>query len=307
MTGAWSGYVIALVALNIIGCVWLIVWTGRRRPGDPGPTDTSHVWDGDLTEYNQPMPRWWVNLFYLTIIFSLGYLAWYPGLGNFAGTSGWTSVREHDADKAREDAKVDAALAGYRDQPIDALARDPVAVKLGRSVFSNHCATCHGSSAQGAIGYPNLGDAIWQWGGTPERVLETVLDGRTAAMPGWQQVLGGELGVTEVAVYLQSLRGEPADAQLAAAGATRYATICAACHGTGAKGNIALGAPDLTDDYWQYGGDSVAIRHSIAIGRQGMMPAHRPLIGETRARLAAAYVWSLSQHETPSPTTPPAP
>lgn len=296
MSAGWSWFVIVLIVLNLGGCLWLIWWTGRRRPGDPAATDTSHIWDGDLTEYNKPMPRWWINLFYLTIAFTVGYLVWYPGFGAFAGSSGWTSAREHDAEKAAQDKKLDAAFAPFAGQSIDAIARDPRALKLGRAIFANNCATCHGSSAQGAIGYPNLTDTIWHWGGAPEQILETVLGGRQAAMPGWEGALGGPQGVTEVAVYLQSLRGERVDAGLARAGELKFAGICVSCHGADGKGNQALGAPDLTDDYWLYGDSMAAIRQTIAQGRNGAMPAHAPIIGETRARLVAAYVWSLSNN-----------
>jgi cbb3-type cytochrome c oxidase subunit III len=177
MNSGWSWYVIALVALNIAGCAWLLWWTAKRRPGDPKPEDTSHVWDEDITEYNKPLPKWWINLFWITIVFGIGYLIWYPGLGNLRGYAGWTSQVEHARQKAAYDAKLDETFAPYRNRPIDALAADPAALKLGRSIFSNTCATCHGSSAQGATGYPNLTDDIWHWGGSPDRVLETVLDG----------------------------------------------------------------------------------------------------------------------------------
>jgi cytochrome c oxidase cbb3-type subunit III len=175
------------------------------------------------------------------------------------------------------------------------IARDPNALNLGKAIFSNACATCHGSTAQGAIGYPNLTDDVWHWGGAPEQVLESVLDGRQAAMPGWEQALGGKQGVTAVAVYLQSMRGEKVDASLANIGKNKYDTICVSCHGADGKGMQALGAPDLTDDYWLYGESMAALEESIGRGRNGQMPAHTPIIGETRARLAAAYVWSLSQ------------
>lgn len=295
MSAGWSWFVIALVVLNVAGCVWLILWTARRRPGDPAATDTSHVWDGDLTEYNKPMPRWWINLFYLTILFTIGYLAWYPGLGAFAGKSGWTSAKEHDADKAAEDRKLAATFAPYAGKSIDVIAQDPKALKLGKAIFSNTCATCHGSSAQGAIGYPNLTDDVWHWGGAPEQILESVLNGRQAAMPAWEAALEGPKGVTEVTVYLQSMRGEKVDSALANAGKNRYEAICVSCHGIDGKGNQALGAPDLTDDVWLYGDSNAAVAQSIAQGRNGMMPAHLPILGETRARLVAAYVWSLSQ------------
>lgn len=298
MSAGWSWWVIALVALNILGCVWLIWWTGRRRPGDPGPTDTSHVWDGDLTEYNKPMPRWWVNLFYLTIVFAVGYLIWYPGLGAFAGVARWTSQREHQAQKQEHERRLAATFARYQGKPIDVIARDPRALELGRSIFANTCATCHGSSAQGAIGFPNLADDIWHWGGTPDAVLETVLDGREGVMPPWGEVLagiGGENAVASTAAYVRSLsQGGARNDYFAAQGERLYESVCVACHGKDGKGDPKVGAPDLTDDYWLYGDSSEQIAASIANGRNGSMPAHRALLGETRARVVAAYVWSLS-------------
>ena len=307
MTTGWSIYVIVIVAINILGCVWLIWWTGKRRPGDPAPTDTSHVWDGNLTEYNKPMPKWWVNLFYITIVFAIVYLVWYPGLGAFAGVAKWTSAREQAIDKARDDAKLEQAFAPYAGKSIDVIARDPKAVALGRSIFNNTCATCHGSTAQGAIGYPNLTDQIWHWGGTPEDVLHTVLDGREGVMPEWGKVLtgmGGDNAVDYVVAYVRTL-SDPDSMQnnyMAAQGKSLYDGVCIACHGVDGKGNTALGAPDLTDDYWLYGNSSASLRQTIEHGRHGVMPAWRSMLGETRSRLAAAYVWSLSHPDKPAVT-----
>lgn len=301
MSTGWSWFVIMLVALNILGCVWLIWWTGRRRPGDPAATDTSHIWDGDLTEYNKPMPRWWINLFYITIVFSIGYLIWYPGLGAYAGVARWTSQGEHGAQKAEDDRRLASTFARYEGKPIDVIARDPQALVLGRAIFANTCSTCHGSSAQGAIGYPNLADDIWHWGGTPDAVLQTVLDGREGVMPPWGTVLegiGGEHAVLSTTTYVRSLSQDiPQNDYFAAQGERLYGTICVACHGKDGKGDPKLGAPDLTDDYWLYGGSSEQIAASIANGLHGSMPAHRGLLGETRARVVAAYVWSLSRRD----------
>jgi len=307
MSGGWSWYVIALVALNVAGCVWLLWWTGKRRPGDPKPTDTSHVWDGALTEYNKPLPRWWINLFYLTILFSVGYLLWFPGLGNFAGFGKWSSKQEYAQEKAGEDAKLAATFKPYDGQPIDRLAADPTAVALGRSIFSNTCATCHGSSAQGATGYPNLTDRIWHWGGSPDRVLQTVLDGREGVMPPWGKVLtgmGGPQAVDYVVAYVRTLSHPDTlkNNYLAAQGKTLYESVCVACHGPDGKGNQEMGAPDLTDDYWLYGESSAVLHKTITDGRHGSMPAHRALLGETRARLVAAYVWSLSHPQSGNTT-----
>jgi cytochrome c oxidase cbb3-type subunit 3 len=304
MNGGWSNYVIALVVLQLVGCVVLLWRTSRRLPGEQEAEKTGHVWDGDLTEYNKPLPKWWINLFYLTIVFTVGYLVWYPGFGNFAGISGWTSQREHAADKAAGDAKLAAAFAPYDGKALPELAADPQALALGHNVFASTCAVCHGSNGQGAIGYPNLADASWQWGGEPETILQTVLDGRQAAMPEWGTTLTAMGGVTakdDVVSYVLSLSGrEKPAADVLGRGQKLFTGICAACHGVEGKGNPLLGAPDLTDDVWLYGNSREVLLAGIEKGRNGQMRAHKPLIGETRARLAAAYVWSLS-HKPAAP------
>ena len=299
MTSGWSWYVIALIVLQLVGSAWLLWWTAKRRPGDPKPDDTSHYWDGDITEYNKPLPKWWINLFWVTLVGGVAYLLWYPGMGAFAGFGEWSSAREHDQQKAANQAKLEETFAPYRGASIDVLARDDSAVRLGRSIFNNTCATCHGSTAKGAIGYPDLTDDIWHWGGSPQKVLQTVLDGREGVMPEWGKVLtgiGGEHAVDNVAAYVRTLR-DPAlmvNNYPASQGKGLYESVCTSCHGVDGKGNAEMGAPDLTDDYWLYGDSSASIRQTIAKGRHGSMPPHRDLLGETRARLVAAYVWSLS-------------
>ena len=305
MTSGWSWFIIALTALNIGGCVWLLWRTsGKRTDGKPAD-GTSHVWDGDLTEYDKPLPRWWINLFYLTIVFTIGYLLWFPGLGSFKGFGGWTSQGQQKMDRAAADAQLASTLKPYAGLPIDELARNPQAVQLGRSIFGSHCATCHGSLAKGAIGYPDLTDSIWHWGGKPEDVLRTVLEGRNAQMPAWRETLesmGGQYAVDDVATYVLSLTDKSllaTNEEAAARGRKLFGAVCSACHGQDARGNPQMGAPDLADDYWLYGRGRPAIREALSKGRNGVMPAQRPLIGDTSARLAAAYVWSLSHPAGP--------
>ena len=240
-------------------------------------------------------------------IFAVGYLVYYPGLGAIAGSAKWTSAKEHDADKAKEDQKLALTFGKYDGMSIDALANDPQAVKLGKAIFANNCATCHGSTAQGAIGYPNLTDDIWHWGGSPEQVLQTVLDGREGVMAPWGDVLtgmGGPNAVNNVVAYVRTLSSPDASLQnnyMASQGKKLFDSLCTACHGQDGKGNQALGAPDLTDSYWLYGDGTKALRQTITDGRHGIMPAHRELLGETRARVVAAYVYSLS-HGKPAST-----
>ncbi len=294
MSAFWSFFVIALVAANILAYAWLLWWTSRRRPGDPKPEDTSHVWDEDITEYNKPLPRWWINMFYLTIAYGIGYLIWYPGMGTFAGTSKWTSVSEHDADAKKAQEKLDALFGKYAELPINQIAQDAEALRLGRSIFANTCSTCHGSDAKGARGFPNLTDNDWLWGGTPDDILTTVLHGRQAAMPPFGEIVGGETGATAVAVYVQSLSGGKADPALAAAGKAKFEMVCVACHGSDGTGNQLLGAPNLTDNTWLYGSEFDTIRDAVLKGHDGSMPAHEPIIGSLRARLVAAWVWAQS-------------
>ena len=296
MSTGWSWYVAILTIANILACLWLLWWTRRKRDNRPEGETTGHVWDGDLVEGNKPMPRWWINLFYITIIFAFAYLLWYPGLGAFAGVGNWSSRDKHAKDVAAAQAKLEPVLARFRGEPVANLAANPEALELGRSVFANNCSTCHGSDARGARGFPNLVDADWQWGGEPDTVLATVLNGRQAAMPPFGPVLGND-GVTATVAYVQSLSGQPVDATLAAAGSAHFQTLCVACHGPEGHGNPVLGAPNLTDDRWLYGGDGATIAETITGGRSGQMPAHAALIGEDRSRLAAAWVLAQTRGE----------
>jgi len=295
MSFTWSTFIIFFVVSNILACVWLLWWTAQRKKGDSvGTQTTGHVWDGDLTEYNNPLPRWWINLFYLTIVFAIAYLIWFPGLGAFQGTSEWSSVKQHDIDKKEADAKLAKAFAKFHNQPIDVIAKDPQALTTGKRIFINNCAMCHGSDARGGRGFPNLTDGDWQWPNSPEDILVTLTEGRQAAMPALAGPMESEAGISQVVVYVQSLSGMQVDPSLAAAGKKRYDGICAACHGVEGKGNQMLGAPNLTDDIWLYGNEFETMKKGVREGRNGQMPAHKGILSDTQIRLVGAYVWSLS-------------
>jgi cytochrome c oxidase cbb3-type subunit 3 len=297
VSAAWSWYVTILSLANILACVWLIRWTAKKRPGEGAASDTTgHEWDG-LREYNNPMPRWWLGLFYLTIAFALVYLLLYPGLGNFKGLLGWTQTGAYEAEVKQVEADVAPLFAKYAATPIPELAKDPAAMATGRRLFVTNCAVCHGADGHGSRGFPNLADTIWHWGGSPEQIEQTITQGRQAAMPPWGPALG-EDGVKAVATYVRSLSGKTGDPALIAAGKEKFQTLCVACHGPDGKGNPMLGAPDLTDDYWLYGGSQEAIETSIRNGRMGVMPAHKDLLNPERIHVLAAYVYGLS-HEQP--------
>ena len=299
-TSFWSLFIVALVLINVLGCVWLLWSNAKRRPGDPGPNETSHVWDGDLTEYNKPMPKWWINLFWITIVFAAGYLIYYPGFGAFAGVSKWTSAGQLEREQAIENKKLEATFSPFAGKAIDTLAADPKAVAIGRGIFNNTCATCHGSGGKGAIGYPNLTDSIWKWGGTPEDVLTSIQEGRQGVMAPWGTVLegtGGPNAVAYVIAYVRTLSQPEANVQndfMASQGKKLFEGVCVSCHGPDGKGNTQLGASNLTDNYWLYGDSNAALQETIRNGRHGVMPPHEELLGDTRTRLVGAYVWSLS-------------
>ncbi|MGB8327619.1 MAG: cytochrome-c oxidase, cbb3-type subunit III [Steroidobacteraceae bacterium] len=296
MSGGWSLYVAAISVANIVAVLWLLWWMrrGRDDPSRAGPQTTGHTWDGDLREYNNPLPRWWLWLFIVSIAFAVAYLVAYPGLGNYAGTLGWSSQAQHAEQAAASEALIQQTLAPFRDRTVEALAADPAALRVGRNLFVNNCVQCHGSDGRGAPGFPNLTDGDWLWGSAPETVVTTITQGRTAVMAPWKAVLG-ERGVEDVLAYVLSLSGRSAAAGDLANGKQKFGQICAACHGADGRGNQQLGAPNLADNIWLYGGTATAIRETVSNGRQGIMPAQGDRLGPVRIKLLAAYVESLNQ------------
>ena len=297
MTTGWSLFVVILTIVNILACVWLLRWTSKPRSATEkigGGADTGHVWDKDLREYNNPLPKWWLWLFYITVVFGLVYLLWFPGLGKFGGMGGWSQAGQYDAESAAAEAKAAAYLAPFKSMTVQQLAADPKAMATARNLFQNNCAQCHGSDGGGAVGFPNLANSDWQWGGDPDSIVATISGGRVAAMPGWLPVIG-EQGVDAVVAYVETLSGQQADATLAAGGKTIFETNCAACHGMDGKGMAAVGAPNLTDNVWLYGGDAYTLKATVANGRAGQMPAFGERLGEDRVKLLAAYALHLSE------------
>jgi len=289
------GILVTLVSLaNIAGLMYLLA-TLRRRPGETAGTGetTGHVWDEDLRELNNPLPRWWLWLFILTVIFGLAYLVIYPGLGNYAGVARWTSQKQYQDQTVAAEAVLARTLAPFDRQEVAALAQNPDALRIGRNLFMNNCSTCHGSDARGAPGFPNLTDKDWLFGGTPEAIVQTISYGRTSVMPPWREALGGDAGVEDMVSYVLSLSGRHASTGNAENGRARFAVICVACHGPDGRGSLAVGAPNLTDQTWLNGGAVATVRETIARGRQAQMPAQLERLGETRVKLLAAYVISL--------------
>lgn len=300
MTAGQSIFIIALTVANIAGAMWLLWWT-RRAPGESSSTDhtTGHVWDEDLRELNNPLPRWWLWLFIITVVYGVGYLVVYPGLGSFKGTSNWTSHAAHEKESRLNAARIEKTLAPFSASSVTDLTSNSAALNIGRNLFLNNCATCHGSDGGGAPGFPNLGDKDWLWGGDADTVLASIANGRSGIMPPWGEVLGAR-GVEDMLSYVMGLSGRKLSAGDPRAGAAKYAELCAACHAPDARGNPALGAPNLTDGVWLHGGSLAAVRDSIEKGRMGAMPTHAERLGETRVKLLAAYVLSLGRQEQQS-------
>ena len=296
MSSGWSIFIVVLTIINILACVWLLRWTAKpKHAGEKigGGSDTGHTWDGDLREYNNPLPKWWLWLFYITVVFGLLYLLAYPGLGRWGGFLGWSQADQYERERAAVEARAAELLAPFASMSVPALAANPQAMATAHNLFQNNCAQCHGSDGGGARGFPNLANDDWQWGGDPDSIVQTIAGGRTAAMTPWGEVLGAE-GVEQVVAYVRQLSGQPADAAKAAAGQTHFQTYCMACHGVDGKGMTAVGAPNLTDAVWLYGGDEATISETVTHGRMGQMPAFQDKLGEQRVRLLAAYVLRMS-------------
>lgn len=304
MSTFWSLWIIILTVTNLVLLLWILFANRKRAVVGEESTEaktTGHEYDG-IEEYDNPLPRWWFYMFLLTFIFGAAYLIIYPGLGVYKGiewkdTGAWTSVGELRGDQAKAESIYAETYGVYSKMPIAELAQNPDALKMGFRLFANNCAVCHGSDGGGNPGFPNLTDKDWLYGGTPEKILETLNHGRKAAMPAWSTLLG-EKGIAETTEYVLSLSGAEHDAAKVDAGKKHFETNCAACHGVDGKGNQLLGAPNLTDDIWLYGGEPATIRQTLRHGRNGVMPAQKDLLKEDRIHLLAAYVYSLSLEDS---------
>ncbi len=292
MTSFWSYWVIILTVVSIAGITWILL-ANRKTTQRNEENTTGHVYDG-IEEYDNPLPAWWFYMYVISIIWAVGYLVAYPGMGNFPGVLGWTQLGQHEAEVSKADARFSGMRDKYLALPIEEIATDPVVRKMGQRMFGNNCAQCHGADAKGRYGFPNLTDNDWIFGGSPDDIKTSITDGRQAAMPAWGTIVG-DAGVLNVTAYVSSLNGREEAAEKVQAGEKVFQTYCVACHGAEGKGTPALGAPNLTNGIWLYGGTDTQISHSVRAGRNGVMPAHKALLSEDKIHILAAYVYGLSQ------------
>ena len=289
----WSIFVAATTIIGLVACLILLIVASRRRVMADDNT-TGHVWDEDLREMNNPLPRWWMYLFVITVVFAAIYLALYPGLGKFPGVLDWSSAGQYKTEQQRAQENMAQIFAKFKGKSAEELAKDSVAMGIGERLFGNNCAQCHGSDARGSKGFPNLTDGDWLYGGSLETLTETITKGRMGVMPPMAAAVGTAEDVKNVANYVLSLSGGAYNAAAAQLGKPKF-VVCAACHGPEGKGNQALGAPNLTDKIWLHGWGEAAIVSMINTGKTNVMPAFSERLNAEQIHVLAAYVWSLSQ------------
>lgn len=289
----WSVYVAGISLVSIFACLLLLWASGKSVPMTANDNTTGHVWDVDLREMNNPLPRWWVWLFIATVVFALIYLALYPGLGSFAGKLGWSQVSQYEAEVAKGNKEVEPLYAKFNAMKPEDVAGDAQAMAMGERLFMNNCAQCHGSDARGGRGFPNLTDGDWLHGGTPDKIKETLIKGRIGIMPPMAAAVGTPEDVSNVANYVLSLSNSPHDAIKASLGKDKF-VVCAACHGADGKGNQVIGSPNLTDNIWLWGSGEKAIVAMINGGKVNQMPAQEGKLTESQIHVMTSYVWSLS-------------
>lgn len=293
--GGWGIYIAIVTGVGIVWCLYLLFSqrkTNVTYEADGSVADTGHVWDGDLRELNNPLPRWWMWMFVLSCVFAIVYLVLYPGMGTYEGSLGYTTRNAHEASVVQANQQLKPVYAKYMSMDVKQVAADPAAREMGQRLFLNHCAQCHGSDAGGSKGFPNLADTDWLYGGDTQDIKQTLIGGRAGVMPAFAHLESAQ--VSDVANYVRSLSGLAADQIKVGRGAEVYKANCAACHGAEGKGMAAMGAPNLTDKVWLYGGSEATIVETVLKGRNGMMPAHETILTPEKIHLLTAYVWGLS-------------
>ncbi len=317
----WSLYVTVITVVGIVACFWLLISQSKSTQKKGKNQDNEmmeHVWDGDLQEYNNPLPRWWLIMFVLSLIFSCVYLYLYPGLGSYKGNSNtvtgietgdkkvvaWSSTGQYKEEMAQANEKYKSMYEKYTQTDVKTLAQDPAAMTTARNLYNTYCMQCHATDARGSRGFPNLTDKDWLWGGEPEQIMESIQYGRTGIMEPWGERLG-TAKVEDVANYVLSLSGKlKADNPVNTASIARGKEVfnsppamCVTCHMADGKGNSEAGYPNLTDDIWLWNGSKQAIVNTINNGHNNVMPIWYGFLDENKMHLLTAYVWGLSNND----------
>jgi len=291
----WSVYIAAIVIGGLVFCLALLIIASRRKVMAED-NSTGHVWDEDLKEMNNPLPRWWMGLFVITVVFAAVYLALYPGLGSSKGTLQWTAVGQLQAENEKARATMAPVYASFANLAAADLAKNPQAMAIGERLFVNNCAQCHGADARGSKGFPNLTDKDWLGGdGSPEYIEKTIINGRQGVMPVMAPAVGTPEDVRNVANYVLSLSGSPNNSVAAQLGKPKF-VVCAACHGPEGKGNPVVGAPNLTDKIWLHGWGEDAVMAMVNHGKTNVMPPQGQRFTPEQIKVLTAYVWNLSQN-----------
>lgn len=302
-SGFWGVYIAVIALVGVAWCGWLLFSQRSMtvtRQADGSMPDTGHVWDEDLRELNNPLPRWWMWMYLLSCVVALAYLVLFPGLGTYEGVLGYTSAGALSKQQAEEQARLAPIYARFETMEVPAVAADEQGREIGQRLFLNNCAQCHGSDARGSKGFPNLTDGDWLHGSDPDKIRETIAKGRHGVMPPMAAIVDAKSAV-DVAQYVRSLSGLASDPIKAARGRPVFRSTCAACHGVDGKGNQMLGAPNLSDGVWLYGSAEATIVETILRGRDNRMPAHEAILSPEQIRMLTAYVWGLGKI---SPETP---
>ncbi|HQS37455.1 MAG: cytochrome-c oxidase, cbb3-type subunit III [Methylotenera sp. 24-45-7] len=292
----WPYFISAIVIGGIVFCMALLLLTSKSHDAAHTGESTGHVYDEDIIEMNNPMPKWWMWMFVITCVFGVVYLILYPGLGTWSGKLGWTQVKQYQQEVKESNERIAPIYAKYAGMPAEEVAKDAKAMAIGERLFMNNCSQCHGSDAQGSRGFPNLTDKDWLYGGAPETIAQTITHGRNGMMPPMAAAVGNADDVKNVAHYVLSLSDSQHDTNRAALGKEKFAA-CAACHGVDGKGNTAIGAPNLSDDIWLHGAGEAAIIERINHGKNNQMPAQGSRFTPEQIHVLAAYVWRFSNGE----------
>lgn len=284
-TGFWSGWIIVLTCVSLATLIWL-VFSVYFAPGANEHPEAEPIWDNDLREGSNAPPLWWFWMLLAALVFSLIYLMLYPGLGSYKGLLNWSQGKRIVESYETYDTSFQEIRADIAASSLAEIQNDLDLMQVAERIFRRECSACHGPDARGQVSlFPNLMDIDWQWGSSSEQIEQTIRGGRRANMLAWQTILGDD-AVDQVADYVANF----SDSDDSHPGKAVFQQSCAACHGLDGVGNPLLGAPNLADNIWLYGGDLETVRASISAGRNGVMPSFEKRLDDAQIKLLVAML-----------------